>query len=125
MSGIISAEPFMEYFPETHDDATWQGFVTAIYEIGCFLGAVFVLCFGDWLGRRRAMILGAFIMILGVVIQCSAIKGYQATAQFIIGRTMTGVGNGINTSVSNHFMTAAVEIYARGLRCRRNVSPRR
>lgn len=98
MSGIISAEPFMEYFPETHNNSTWQGFVTAIYEIGCFFGAVFILAFGDAIGRRRAMILGAFIMILGVIIQCSSIKGYKATAQFIIGRAITGVGNGINTS---------------------------
>ena len=35
MSGIISAEPFMNYFPETYKNSTWQGFVTAIYEIGC------------------------------------------------------------------------------------------
>jgi hypothetical protein len=35
MSGIISAEPFMNYFPETYHNSTWQGFVTAIYEIGC------------------------------------------------------------------------------------------
>jgi hypothetical protein len=35
MSGIISAEPFMNYFPETLHNSTWQGFVTAIYEIGC------------------------------------------------------------------------------------------
>jgi uncharacterized membrane protein len=35
MSGIISAEPFMAYFPETYHNSTWQGFVTAIYEIGC------------------------------------------------------------------------------------------
>ena len=97
MSGIISADPFMEYFPETYNDATWQGFVTAIYEIGCLLGAVGILLFGDALGRRRAMIIGALIMILGVIIQCSAIKGHKATAQFIIGRVVTGVGNGINT----------------------------
>jgi hypothetical protein len=37
MSGIISADPFMNYFPETLHNSTWQGFVTAIYEIGCKL----------------------------------------------------------------------------------------
>lgn len=37
MSGIISAEPFMNYFPETLHNSTWQGFVTAIYEIGCMV----------------------------------------------------------------------------------------
>ena len=30
-------------------------------------------------------------MIIGVVIQVTAIKGQRATAQFIIGRTITGV----------------------------------
>jgi hypothetical protein len=44
MSGIISAEPFMQYFPETYHNSTWQGFVTAIYEIGCmyFSGTAFM-----------------------------------------------------------------------------------
>mgnify|MGYP001206740913 CR=1 FL=1 len=37
MSGIISAEPFNKVFPETKDDSTMQGLVTAIYEIGMFL----------------------------------------------------------------------------------------
>lgn len=40
MSGIISAEPFMKYFPETYNNSTWQGFVTAIYEIGCTIAHV-------------------------------------------------------------------------------------
>lgn len=36
MSGIISADAFNTYFPETKDDSTYQGFVTAIYEIGTY-----------------------------------------------------------------------------------------
>lgn len=53
MSGIISAEPFNAYFPETKDDSVYQGFVTAIYEIGCLVGAIGALAFGDSLGRRK------------------------------------------------------------------------
>lgn len=34
-------------------------------------------------------------MILGVIIQITCFKGHKATAQFIIGRTITGIGNGI------------------------------
>lgn len=41
------------------------------------------------------MMIGGLIMIIGVVIQVSAVKGHKAMAQFIIGRTITGVGNGI------------------------------
>lgn len=98
MSGIISAQPFMHYFPETLNNPTWQGFVTAIYEIGCLFGAVIMLVFGDQLGRRKGIMIGATIMILGAIIQVSAIKGYHATEQFIIGRVVTGVGNGMNTA---------------------------
>jgi MFS family permease len=55
MSGIISADPFNNYFPDTKDDSVYQGFVTAIYEVGCLLGAIFILSFGDRTGRRRAV----------------------------------------------------------------------
>jgi hypothetical protein len=55
MSGIISADPFNNYFPETKGNSVYQGFVTAIYEIGCLIGAIFILWFGDSTGRRRAV----------------------------------------------------------------------
>lgn len=83
---------------QTRDNSTMQGFVTAIYEIGCLAGALFILAMGDVLGRRRAMIIGGIIMIIGAIIQVTAYKDHSALAQFIIGRVITGVGNGINTS---------------------------
>ncbi|KAL5427119.1 hypothetical protein PMIN07_011285 [Paraphaeosphaeria minitans] len=115
MSGIIAADPFNDYFPETKDDATWQGFVTAIYEIGCLLGAIIVLVGGDFLGRRRGMICGAATMILGVIIQVTATKGHKATAHFIIGRVVTGVGNGMNTSTIPTYQAECSSTKNRGL----------
>jgi MFS family permease len=55
MSGIISADPFNNYFPSTKNNSVYQGFVTAIYEIGCLIGAIFILSFGDKTGRRKAV----------------------------------------------------------------------
>lgn len=55
MSGIISADPFNAYFPETKDNSVYQGFVTAIYEIGCLVGAMGILWKGDDIGRRRSV----------------------------------------------------------------------
>jgi hypothetical protein len=55
MSGIISADPFNDYFPSTKNNSVYQGFVTAIYEIGCLIGAILILTFGDRTGRRRAV----------------------------------------------------------------------
>ncbi|KAF5026899.1 hypothetical protein F66182_929 [Fusarium sp. NRRL 66182] len=114
MSGIIDADAFHDYFPETKD-STMKGFVTAIYEIGCLAGAAFILWIGDLLGRRRAMILGGWIMILGVIIQVTAFKGHKALAQLIIGRTITGVGNGINTSTIPTYQAECSKTSNRGL----------
>lgn len=41
------------------------------------------------------MIAGGAIMIIGVIIQISCVYGQKAIAQFIVGRIITGVGNGI------------------------------
>ena len=65
MSGIISADPFNNYFPETKNDSVYQGFVTAIYEIGCLAGALGALAFGDSLGRRKMVSILHYDMMLG------------------------------------------------------------
>lgn len=92
MAGIISSPAFVSDFPETNGNSTWQGFVVSIYAVGCFFGALFILCFGDRLGRRYSIFLGATIMVIGVTVQIASVPpGYGATAQFIIGRCITGV----------------------------------
>jgi MFS family permease len=99
MSGIISGPAFVADFPQVDEDSTWQGFVVSMYAVGCFFGALFILLVGDKLGRRKAIFLGGLVMIIGVIIQISAAApSHGATAQFIIGRFITGIGNGINTS---------------------------
>ncbi|KAI1165185.1 general substrate transporter [Nemania serpens] len=99
MSGIISGAAFVKDFPQVDNDSQWQGFVVSIYAVGCFFGALFILAVGDSLGRRKAIFLGATIMIIGVIIQVTCVPpNHGATAQFIIGRFITGIGNGINTS---------------------------
>jgi MFS family permease len=61
------------------------------------------------------MMLGGFIMIIGVIIQVTAVKGNRATTQFIIGRTITGVGNGINTSTIPTYQAECSRTANRGL----------
>ncbi|KAK4233993.1 sugar transporter STL1 [Achaetomium macrosporum] len=115
MSGIITAPAFNNVFTATKDDATMQGLVTAIYEIGCLAGAMFILAVGDLLGRRRAIMLGAFIMLLGVIIQVTAMPGATPLAQLIVGRVVMGVGNGINTSTIPTYQAECSKTTNRGL----------
>ncbi|KFY11546.1 hypothetical protein V492_04397 [Pseudogymnoascus sp. VKM F-4246] len=115
MSGIITDPLFNDYFPATKDNSTVQGITTGIYEIGCLMGAVFILIFGEWLGRRRACIAGGWVMILGVVIQVASFQGHMPFVQFMVGRTITGVGNGMNTSTIPTYQAECSKSSNRGL----------
>lgn len=115
MSGIISAPAFQKAFPQVDGDSTYEGFVVSIYACGCFLGAIFIFLFGDKLGRRKSIFLGAFVMIVGVIIQIACVPpNGGATAQFIIGRAITGVGNGINTSTIPTYQAECCKAKNRG-----------
>ncbi|THU93674.1 general substrate transporter [Dendrothele bispora CBS 962.96] len=93
MSALLSANQFDIVFPQTRDP-TLQSFLVAIYEIGCLVGALSTLFIGDRLGRRRVIVIGCIIMIIGAILQ-TASYGY---AQMIVARIVTGLGNGMNTS---------------------------
>lgn len=74
--------------------ATYQGIAVASYNLGCFLGAMITIFIGNPLGRKRMIILGTSIMVVGAILQASA----TTLEQLIIGRIITGLGNGGNTS---------------------------
>lgn len=109
MSGLIAGTQFTKSFdtlqmPENADAATnrhinvIRGAVTACYEIGCFFGALFSMFFGDALGRTRLIVLGAFTLIVGAVISTAAFGDQWGLGQFVIGRVVSGIGNGLNTA---------------------------
>lgn len=102
MSGIITGTEFNKEFPPTGGDSTHatviQGAVTACYEIGCFIGALFALFRGDLIGRRPLVLAGSSIIILGTVISVASFGDHWGLGQFVVGRVITGVGNGMNTA---------------------------
>lgn len=66
----------------------------AIYQIGCFLGAVVILFYGETWGRKSSTFWGSAIMILGTILQCAAME----YGLFCAGRVIGGIGNGMVTS---------------------------
>ncbi|OCB89042.1 general substrate transporter [Sanghuangporus baumii] len=79
MSALLTANQFERVFPQVNTDshpnhATLQSFVVAIYEIGCLLGALSNLWVGDKLGRRKTIVLGGCIMIIGAILQTASIS---------------------------------------------------
>lgn len=121
MSGIISNKVFNADFPATKVSSdtdvyhsTIQGTVTAVYEVGCLFGALFSFFVGDILGRRKSILLGAGIMLAGTVIMVTAIPGHTPLAQFIVGRVICGVGNGMNTSTIPSWQAETSKLHNRG-----------
>lgn len=77
MGGIITGPAFTKQFPTINTttgngSSTLQGLVVAIYNIGCWAGSLLTMFIGEKLGRKRTVVVGAFVLAVGTVIQCSA-----------------------------------------------------
>lgn len=75
-------------------DANTQAAAVAIYQIGCFLGALLILFYGERWGRKSSTFWGSLIMIIGTVLQAAA----HEYGCFVAGRVVGGIGNGMVTS---------------------------
>ncbi|KAL4814263.1 general substrate transporter [Aspergillus spinulosporus] len=123
--GLLTLQSFIKYFPtiatngsyyESLDGAakstqsTRQGIVVAAYNLGCFAGSIPTIWIGNWLGRRKTIFLGSFIMVIGALLQCTSYH----LPQFIIGRLVTGFGNGMNTSTVPTWQSECCKANKRG-----------
>ncbi|GAB1202514.1 hypothetical protein APSETT445_001131 [Aspergillus pseudonomiae] len=84
--------------------------VTAIYDIGCFFGAVMAFTLGERLGRKKAIMLGTTIMAVGTILQMTS----YSLPQIIVGRIVLGAGNGLNTSTAPIWQTETASPQWRG-----------
>ncbi|KAL2004764.1 hypothetical protein VTN00DRAFT_3292 [Thermoascus crustaceus] len=93
MAGIIGAKnQFGKDFD--HPSAGLQGTILAVYEVGACTGSLLTIFFGDLLGRRRTILVGTLIQVIGTIIQITSWN----IPQIIVGRVVTGVGVGALTS---------------------------
>ena len=109
MAGIIGANNrFGRDF--NHPDADMQGNITALYDIGCVFGSILCYFVGERHGRRTMLWIGGAIMIVG-----AAILGSSTTiAQLIVGRIVTGFGNGMNSSTAPVYLSECSPASIRG-----------
>lgn len=91
--GILNNITFIRQFD--HPDATIQGQIVSTYDIGCIIGAIISIYFGDKLGRRRSVAMSCIWVILGGAIQASSFS----LPQMIVGRILAGLGIGQSTAI--------------------------
>ncbi|KAJ5998216.1 hypothetical protein N7499_001405 [Penicillium canescens] len=125
MSGIISGDQFTKEFPplaipDPNDKAysahvsVLRGAVTACYELGCFFGAIFTLIWGEKIGRTPLLVSGGVLMIIGTVISTAAFGPQWGLGQFVIGRVISGLGNGMDTATIPVWQSECSRAHNRG-----------
>ncbi|GAB1207390.1 hypothetical protein APSETT445_006106 [Aspergillus pseudonomiae] len=113
--GVFSGVVITRDFLEVHDlvgpeKTTSLSTVTAIYDVGCFFGAIVAFTIGEQLGRKKAILLGTTIMAVGAVLQAASF----GLAQMFVGRIVLGIGNGINTATAPIWQTETSQLKWRG-----------
>ncbi|OAA42309.1 General substrate transporter [Beauveria brongniartii RCEF 3172] len=122
--GLLDLPSFNKYFPDIYLDpelersnlplyqqrSTYQGITVAAYNLGCFLGAIITIFIGNPLGRRRTIMIGCLTMATGALLQSTAFQ----LPHFIVGRIITGIGNGINTSTVPTWQSESAKSSDRG-----------
>lgn len=118
MGGLLTLGSWVNQFPEidtinnpgNDHISTIQGITVASYNVGCFIGAVVTIFIADILGRRRMIFLGSIIMTIGAILQATAMH----LPHLIVGRIVTGFGNGINTSTVPTWASETSKSHKRG-----------
>ncbi|KAF2128881.1 MFS sugar transporter-like protein [Dothidotthia symphoricarpi CBS 119687] len=121
MGGLLTLPSFLRYFPQIDTVnpppgssssyvATIQAITVGAYTLGCFFGAVVTIWLGNMLGRKRTIFWGSVIMIIGAVLQTSS----YGLPQLIVGRWVTGFGNGMNTSTVPTWQSETSKPHRRG-----------
>lgn len=83
MNGLQTVENWKNYFTPTNAQ---RGLLNAILSVGSMCALPISPWLADWRGRRIAIIIGIFVMFLGVALQSAAVNLEMFTAsRFLIG----------------------------------------
>lgn len=94
MGGVINNPPFQETFGTPGPDGIpvissgLLGTIVAIYEIGCFFGALACAVVGEALGRKKSIMIGVVLMLGGTAFQAAV----SSTGAMIAARIVSGLG---------------------------------
>lgn len=105
IASILVAPAFkrdVAHLPDWHEpgseiDSSTEGFIVAIFSLGCILAASPPVSahFQDQWGRRPTIALGSIIFLVGCLLQASA----SSLAQMMVGRFISGLSIGLLSSV--------------------------
>lgn len=107
-SGILVNPNFIKVFNDP--GTTLTGHIAATFNLGSFVGAVITSIIGERLGRRKVLLSGSVIHVIGGVLQASSYH----VAQLILGRAVAGIGCGFLSSVVPVWQAETASANSRG-----------
>lgn len=108
-AGVIVTKDFLDVH-DLNNNEKLIGTVTAIYDVGCFFGAIGAMYFGERLGRKKSILVGTTIMTVGAILQIAS----YSVPQMIVGRIIAGIGNGMNTATAPVWQGETSQVKWRG-----------
>ena len=108
LSGLLQNKYWLDQFNHPRDTIT--GITVSSYCLGAFFGCVLNFFIGDRLGRRKMIWLAMGLIIVGATLQTSAFT----LAHLIVGRVITGLGTGIDSSTVPMYQSELVKREWRG-----------
>jgi sugar porter (SP) family MFS transporter len=107
---IGGAKPFFERFFQISDNAVLSGWANSCALVGCFLGALISGAWSDKFGRKRLLLLAAFLFSL-----TSLGNSLAPTFAFFIGwRILGGVAIGLASGLSPMYIAEIAPAHLRG-----------
>ncbi|KIW05621.1 uncharacterized protein PV09_03492 [Verruconis gallopava] len=110
----IGEPGFFAYFkldPTSSYTASIEGAINSLFAAGCFAGCLTQGYVGDWLGRKKAIIISQIIALIGGAL-CA---GSVAIGELIACRFIQGVGLGQSLTLASVYLTEVANKNNRGL----------
>ncbi|VUC36527.1 unnamed protein product [Clonostachys rosea] len=108
MSGLITNEHLLDTLGHPND--AQLGFMLSIYNLGCFTGCILSWLIGDHTGRRNVIFISMAWIFVGASLQTSA----YGLPHLMVGRFVTGIGTGLETSTIPVYQSELCEASRRG-----------
>ncbi|KIW68599.1 hypothetical protein PV04_04536 [Phialophora macrospora] len=108
LGGLVAQPSFLDAIG--NPSASYLGTIVALYNIGCLAGCMVAAAWGNVLGRRKTILIGCSVMVVGAIIQTAT----YGAGQLIAGRLISGLGNGMNTSTIPVYVSETARSHRRG-----------
>jgi MFS family permease len=86
MSGVVISEYWLSQMG--NPSTVMVGTITALYDVGAVFGAILAAITAERLGRKRALIAGSVLLIIG----CALMGAAMERIMMMFGRIFTGLG---------------------------------